>query len=78
MVQAADAPHNTPVWDLGFLIGAYIEGGLKTKRKITISGGIGMIWGTDHISTGIYSYTNGKITTVGFPLEAKIFWVYEN
>ncbi len=46
LIQAADAPPRTKLWDLGILAGKNFTGGRDGMRKITLSGGLGMIWTT--------------------------------
>ena len=75
LVYVADAVNNTPLWDLGLLIGKNMEGGKKAYRKVTLSAGIGIIWKKNYESTGIYSVKEDHINTLGFVLEAKVYRV---
>jgi len=77
MIHPADAPPRTHIWDLGALIGKNFTGGKDGFRKIILSGGIGMIWGTEYIGTGMYSSRENRITSLGFIVELKIFWTFE-
>lgn len=74
MGNPADAPPNNRVWDIGVLIGKYFEGGSNRNRKIALSTGLSMILGTEYISTGMYSSNKNTFATIGFPIEAKVFW----
>lgn len=70
----ADASGNA-IWDLDFLIGKYFDRGSNRKMKITVSGGIGMIWGTTGGSSPFSSAPEKDISGLGFAMEARIFWI---
>jgi hypothetical protein len=46
-------------------------------RKITLSGGLGMIWASKYVGTGIYTYMKEHISSLGFIVELKIFWTFD-
>jgi hypothetical protein len=74
LINAADYGPGAQLLDWGALIGKYFEGGKNGKRKILFSAGVGMIW-LKHYSGGYpFSIEEKKSITIGFPLEAKIFW----
>ena len=77
LIQAADAPPRMHLWDLGILAGKGFKGGRDEMRKITLSGGLGMIWTSKYIGTGIYTYRKEKISSPGFIVEVKIFWTFD-
>jgi hypothetical protein len=77
MILPEDAPPRTHIWDLGVLIGKNFTGGKNGFRRIILSGGIGMIWGTEYIGTGMYSNQENRISSLGFIAEFKMFWTYE-
>jgi hypothetical protein len=77
MIQAADAPPGTHIWDLGILAGKNFTGGRDGMRKITLSGGLGMIWASKYVGTGIYTYMKEHISSLGFIVELKIFWTFD-
>lgn len=61
----ADASSNY-IWDLGFLVGKYFEGGTNQNRKIVVSGGIGMIWGSTGGSTAFFYLPTEDISGLAF------------
>lgn len=77
MILAEDAPPRTHIWDMGVLIGKYYRGRKDGTLKMTLSGGIGVIWGSEYIGTGMYSSRENRISSLGFIAEFKMFWTYE-